>query len=70
MRKTNLEGPNRIAFIPQTVYRDVYTTAQTKLVMRYIPFSLQTNKASDFYNTKSETSMVRINLNSEDLRLN
>lgn len=28
------------------------------------------DKASDFYNKKSKTSVIRINLNSEDLRLN
>ena len=46
----------------------LYTTAQTKLVMHYIVFFA--NKASDFYNKKCKTSVIRINLNSEDLRLN
>ena len=50
----------------------LYTTAQAKLVMHYILFSLQTKL--QISTTKSVriliTSVIRINLNSEDLRLN
>lgn len=49
----------------------LYTTAQIKLVMHYILFSMQTNKASDFYNKISKTTVIGFNLNSPpDLRLN